>query len=239
MRISILTFSYLILLELFPVCVCVCVCVCVHARMHTQSCPTLCNPIDCSPPGSSIHGIPQARILEWVVISYSRGSSRPRDRTQVSCISCIGGGFFPTTWEASWKYTFFHTISRLTVSYGLLDGKSLLNRHLLVCWPSFYTCHVSTLWVGCPTCSLLFSQQRAVIPAGSLSEIHSLLSRPATLLSATLTWDRNFSTRSPHQLLVLNHLWFKSRTQLPSLSQGEGTSELKQSLMRRVNQSTL
>ena len=51
----------------------------------TQSCLTLCDPVDCSPPGSSIHGILQARILEWVAISFSRGSSRPRDRTQVSC----------------------------------------------------------------------------------------------------------------------------------------------------------
>ena len=50
----------------------------------TQSCPTLCDPVDCSPPGSSVHGILQARILEWVVISFSRGSSRPRDRSQVS-----------------------------------------------------------------------------------------------------------------------------------------------------------
>ena len=52
----------------------------------TQSCPTLCNPMDCSPPGSSIHGIFQTRILEWVAISFSRGSSQPRDRTPVSCI---------------------------------------------------------------------------------------------------------------------------------------------------------
>ena len=50
----------------------------------TQSCPTLCNPIDCSLPGSSVHGIFQARVLEWVAISFSRGSSRPRDRTHVS-----------------------------------------------------------------------------------------------------------------------------------------------------------
>ena len=40
-----------------------------------QSCLTLCDPMDCSPPGSSVHGIPQARILEWVAISFSRGSS--------------------------------------------------------------------------------------------------------------------------------------------------------------------
>ena len=52
-----------------------------------QSCLTLCDPMDCSPPGSSVHGILQARILEWVAISFSRGSSQARDRTQVSRIA--------------------------------------------------------------------------------------------------------------------------------------------------------
>ena len=47
----------------------------------TQSCPTLCNPMDCNLPGSSVHGIFQARILEWVVISFSKESSQPRDYT--------------------------------------------------------------------------------------------------------------------------------------------------------------
>ena len=51
-----------------------------------QSCPTLCNPMDCSLPGSSVHRIFQAIVLEWVSISFSRGSSRPRDWTQVSSI---------------------------------------------------------------------------------------------------------------------------------------------------------
>ena len=51
-----------------------------------HSCPTLCDPMDCSPPGSSTHGIFQARILEWVVISFSKRSSQPRDRTPVSHI---------------------------------------------------------------------------------------------------------------------------------------------------------
>ena len=46
--------------------------------MCAQSCLTLCNPMNCSPPGSSVHGILQARILEWVAISFSRGSSQPR-----------------------------------------------------------------------------------------------------------------------------------------------------------------
>ena len=53
--------------------------------------PTVCDPLDCSPRGSSVHGIFHARILEWVAISSSRGSSRPRDRTQVSCTA---GRFF-------------------------------------------------------------------------------------------------------------------------------------------------
>ena len=60
----------------------------------TQSCLTLWNPTDCSPPGSSVHGILQARILEWVAMPSSRGSSQPSDQTQVSHIA---GRFF-TIW---------------------------------------------------------------------------------------------------------------------------------------------
>ena len=52
----------------------------------TQLCSILCSPIDCSPPGSSVHGILQARTLEWVAMLSSRGFSQPRDWTQVSCI---------------------------------------------------------------------------------------------------------------------------------------------------------
>ena len=71
-------------------CVCVCVCIFVCSCLVTQSCPTLCDFMDCSPPGSSVHRIFQARILEWVAISSSRESSRPRDWTCVSCVSCLG-----------------------------------------------------------------------------------------------------------------------------------------------------
>ena len=60
------------------------------AKLH-QLCPTLCDPIDGSPPGSPIPGILQARTLEWVAMPFSRGSSQPRDRTQVSHIA---GRFF-------------------------------------------------------------------------------------------------------------------------------------------------
>ena len=59
-----------------------------------QSCPTLCDPMDSSQPSSSIYGIFQARVLEQVAISFSRGSSQPRDRTRVSCI--VGRRF--TVW---------------------------------------------------------------------------------------------------------------------------------------------
>ena len=52
-----------------------------------QVCPTLCNPIDCSPPGSPVPGIFQARTMEWVVIAFSRGSSPAKDGTWVSCLA--------------------------------------------------------------------------------------------------------------------------------------------------------
>ena len=64
--------------------------VCVHAQSLRQSCLTLCDPMDYSLPGSSIHGISQARILGWVAISSCRGSSQPKDRTCVSWVFCIG-----------------------------------------------------------------------------------------------------------------------------------------------------
>ena len=54
-------------------------------RLLLPSCLTRRNPIDCSPPGSSVYGILQARILDWIAVSFSRGSSWPRDRTHISC----------------------------------------------------------------------------------------------------------------------------------------------------------
>ena len=109
--------------------------------MVTQLCPTLCNPMDCRPPGSSVHGILQVRILEWGAIPFSRGSSQPRDRTGVSCIA---GRFFtteppgkpkvepascqllaPHQWLTApyhMKYVLFH----LHVSYSLSDQPSLV-----------------------------------------------------------------------------------------------------------------
>ena len=70
---------------------------CTYTHIYVkvaQLCLTLCDPIDCSLPGSSVHGILQTRILEWVAVPVSRGTSWPRNRTS---ISCIAGGFF-TSW---------------------------------------------------------------------------------------------------------------------------------------------
>ena len=69
-----------------------------------QSCPTLCDAMDCSLPGSSVHGIFQVRILEWVTISFSRGSSQPRHQTWVSCIA---GRHF-TIWAI--RETLYHSL---------------------------------------------------------------------------------------------------------------------------------
>ena len=68
----------------------------------TQSCPTLCDPMDCSPPDSSVHGIYQATILEWVAIFSFMGSFQPRNQTRISCISHIGKWilYHWATWEA-------------------------------------------------------------------------------------------------------------------------------------------
>ena len=73
---------------------CECMCVCLVVSDY-------CDPMDSSPPASSVHGIPQVRILEWVVISFSRGSSCPRDQT------CIAGGFF-TNWATINMFVCFY-----------------------------------------------------------------------------------------------------------------------------------
>ena len=85
------------------VCVCIhtCICMCVYIYIcvlyNSRSCLTLCNPLDCSPPGSSVRGIFQTRIQELVAIFSSRASSWPKDRTCVSFGSCIASEFF-TCW---------------------------------------------------------------------------------------------------------------------------------------------
>ena len=78
----------------------------VYAK-SLQSCQILCDPMDCSLPGSSVHGFLQARILEWVDMPSFWRSSWLQDGTHISYVSCTGSGFFPTstTWEAHLTFT--------------------------------------------------------------------------------------------------------------------------------------
>ena len=121
-----------------------------------QSCPTLCDPMDCSPPGSSVHGILQTRLLEWVAISFSKGSFLPRDRTQVSHIagrcfnlwatkeqlntyldivvqslSCVQ--FFVTPWTAAHQASLSFAISQRLLKLRSIELLILSNH--LICLP--------------------------------------------------------------------------------------------------------
>ena len=78
--------------------------------MHAQSCLILCNPMDCSTQVFSVHGIFQARILEWIAISFSRKSSQPRDQTCISYMSVLAGKFF-TSWTNSARILFCGNVS--------------------------------------------------------------------------------------------------------------------------------
>ena len=132
------------------VCIYLCVChpcvdvsVCEHATL-IQSCPTLCGPMACSPPVFSVPGILQARILEWVAMPSSRGSSRPRGQTRVSCGSFIADGFFtaqppgkptyvPTTYQLS-PFLYFSCIYK-SIIYLLTYLSSIYAGFKLCCRP--------------------------------------------------------------------------------------------------------
>ena len=104
-------------------------CLCSVAK----PCQTLCDPMDCSSPGSSVHGILQARILEWVAISSSRGSSRLRDQIH---ISCIGRRvlYHWATWEACSPMIPFVKTQSMPTAHCLLTASRLLSRmHIYFC----------------------------------------------------------------------------------------------------------
>ena len=106
----------------------VCVCVCYHL------CPTLSDPMDYSPPGSSVHGIFLATILELVAISPSRGSSGPRDRTHFSCISCTAGRFFTTESPGKPSIDLRHATSQfISTEINKYIPFSLAHRHAFFC----------------------------------------------------------------------------------------------------------
>ena len=92
----------------------------------TGSCPTLCNPMDCSLPGSSVHGIFQARVLEWIAISFSRGSSRHRDQTWVSHIAarCF------TIWATGETSSLFKLLFKMGKGSSLQQSRPAKECHL-------------------------------------------------------------------------------------------------------------
>ena len=83
-------------------------------RVVSRSVATLCDPLDCSLPGASVHGILQARILKWVAVLSSRGSFQPRDGT---CVSCIGRQilYHWATWEACITHAYAHIHRRIYI----------------------------------------------------------------------------------------------------------------------------
>ena len=93
-----------------------------------QSCPTLCVPMDCSLPGSSIHGIFQARVLEWGAISFSRGSSLPGDWTQIS--HTAGRGF--TVWATREALVKWGCKVKSWVILDLIKSLNLIKSFLLI-----------------------------------------------------------------------------------------------------------
>ena len=103
--------------------------------------------MDCSPPGSSVHGIFQARILEWVAISYSRGSSGTRDQILISYVSCIGRQilYYCTTWvQISSSNPVTYWLYAISLSFHL-KNRSISDQ------PHWYTI------MGTDSCGLLFS----------------------------------------------------------------------------------
>ena len=113
-----------------------------------QSCSPLCDPMDCSPPGSSVHGIFQARILEWLAISSSRGSSRLRDRTHVSCIG-RQVLYHWATWEAhECLWGTFKTLKHSAALHLNLISKWKLSNNMWFLkrqWPCLWTIRIHCL----------------------------------------------------------------------------------------------
>ena len=111
------------------------VCVCV---LVTQSCPTLWDPTDCSPPGSSVHGILQTRIWERIAIPFSRGPSQTRDQTWSPALRAVSFSL----WVTPWKCTLLHD-SYLTISTHLFPEETTT-------WASGAAEHIRTLCNSSP-----------------------------------------------------------------------------------------
>ena len=133
---------------------------CLQVRWVTSVMSTLCNPVDCSPPGSSVHGILQARILECVAMPSSRRSSHPRDRTRVSYIYLHWqAGSLPLVSLGSRDLPKPEQLKPIALDLGRAEvGNLVLSAPTIRCWnnyhvpDSFYALahliHTTTLWGG-------------------------------------------------------------------------------------------
>ena len=142
-----------------------------------QSCPTLCDPVGGSLPGSSLHGILQARVLEWVAISFSRGSSQLRDWTRVSCIPGRSFNLWATREASLCNSSFWGAMLQIVAC----------------CWPLiffFYSCFVPLTW-GPISITLSFC---------FIFQIWSDTS-PHSLLPESPTWSHLCITPSEHDSL--------------------------------------
>ena len=97
-----------------------------------QSCPTLCDPVACSPPGSSVHGILQARILERAVNLFSRRSSWPRDQNCISFVSCIVGGIFTSLSHQGQLVPMWEILASFTLTSGFPGQREAVRIYLLL-----------------------------------------------------------------------------------------------------------
>ena len=124
--------------------------------LRCESCLTLCNSMDCSPPGSSVHGILQARILEWVAFPFSRGSSQPRYRTQASPIA---SRFFTClSYQGSYTSITSPIINIPHASFGVTDETTL----------TYYN-HPK------PIVYIMYSTKRErTAPRGKIGAVHSI-----------------------------------------------------------------
>ena len=146
-----------------------CMCTCA------QSCPNLCDPVYCSPPGPSVHGIFQVRVAEWVSISFSRGSSQPRDRTQVSCIGMWILNHW-ATWEALlhcwWECKLAQPLWSFLKTLKLPYDSAYISKKKIPYFLSGFTIHglvrIRFFWANllwhCANCSPGYQEGKKVFP---------------------------------------------------------------------------
>ena len=154
-----------------------------------QSCLSLCNPLDCSPPGSSVHGILQARILEWITMPSSRRSSKPRDQTRDSCSSCTAGRFFtaeppgkPITWIYHSLFC-IHQLMNVWVAPSLAIMHKCCYEHLCASFCMFlYVC----ITLRCK------ARSKIALSYGKFSKVLQHFTFPSAVYKGS-----NFSTSSP------------------------------------------